>query len=404
MALTAPTGYDPPVQNDSAGTRLTSDERERTLRLALLGDAASPHVQRLAAWFAARGCEVHVLTAAAAEIPGAQVHRYPTARFPLQVAAIANILRRIRPDVLHSHFVNLGGTRATATGYHPHVVSAWGSDLFVEAHLSARKRAQAAAVLRAADRVLPVGPALRDEAVRLGAPAERTEVVHWGVDTALFSPGDDAEFRRRHELGNGPVIYSPRALRPLYNQETLVRAWPEIRRRFPDAHLVLQDYLPEPAYRERLVGLLAELGEADSVRFLPPTDAAGLRDAYRAATVVVSIPDSDGTPNTVLEAMSCGCPIVACDVPSLRALVNDPANGRLVDPRNSAAVAEKILDLLTLDADTRRAMVEGNRARILAEADRERCLGRMLAIYRELAAQGPAGFKPVRSFRNALGA
>jgi glycosyltransferase involved in cell wall biosynthesis len=67
---------------------------------------------------------------------------------------------------------------------------------------------------------------------------------------------------------------------------------------------------------------------------------------FRRAAVAVSPSTHDGTPNTLLEAMACGCFPVAGDLESLREWINPDVNGLLVDPGDPHALADAILTAL----------------------------------------------------------
>jgi glycosyltransferase involved in cell wall biosynthesis len=72
-----------------------------------------------------------------------------------------------------------------------------------------------------------------------------------------------------------------------------------------------------------------------------------MAELYRRSQVVASLTTHDGTPNTLLEALACGCFPVVGDLESLREWVTDGENGFLVDPSDPQAVAIAILSALS---------------------------------------------------------
>ena len=135
----------------------------------------------------------------------------------LWVQAVRRLVRTICPDVLHAHQVASAGWLGAAAGYHPLLVTSWGSDLLVGARRSAVQRQLARWVLRRADRITCVSQNLAQAALALGAPPERVEVVPWGVNTSIFYPVPSGSVP-----AGPPIVLSIRAMRPLYNPIDIV--------------------------------------------------------------------------------------------------------------------------------------------------------------------------------------
>jgi glycosyltransferase involved in cell wall biosynthesis len=125
------------------------------------------------------------------------------------------------------------------------------------------------------------------------------------------------------------------------------------------------------------------MGLGVRTRLLPAQDEAGMASLFRAAHVSVSPSTHDGTPNTMLEAMACGCVPVAGDLESIREWIVDGKNGRLVDPASPKDVARAVVAALT-DDEWRAAAARRNVAIIAERADREHGLRRAEAFYREV--------------------
>lgn len=105
---------------------------------------------------------------------------------------------------------------------------------------------------------------------------------------------------------------------------------------------------------------------------------------YRQASLAV-LPSSygEGVPRSLLEAAASGLPLVAVDGDGIRAIVHDGKNGRLVPPRNGAALARAILDLLE-DPATLAEFSRESRRLVVEAFDQTRVLDATLAVYREL--------------------
>lgn len=181
-----------------------------------------------------------------------------------------------------------------------------------------------------------------------------------GVDPTVFRPSaDGAAVRRRHRLGDAPVIVCVSRLVPRKGQALLVRALPALRRRVPGARLLLVGGGPD---RQRLHRLAATSGVEDAVTFtgsvaweeLPAHYAAGdvfampCRDRLRGLEV-------EGLGIVFLEASATGLPVVAGRSGGSPDAVLEGTTGTVVDGRSLAAVTQAVGDLLA-DPERGRAM------------------------------------------------
>lgn len=338
-------------------------------RLLLVGPVNAIHVEHQAIAMRELGWEVIVAGVAwpGPAPPELPLHGIPVACAPGPLVPwLARLLRRLRPDVVHAHWMPFG-FKALVAGARPLVVSPWGSDVYgVPPHF----RAANAVVARLAARVVPDS---RDLVAALGA--RRATVLNWGVDLETFAPGPRAAARERLGLPGGPLILHPRTIKPLYNVPVILDAFRRVRERLPDAQLALKHMANEPP---------ADLGPLPhGVHVVGRVDYEAMADWYRAADVCVSIPRTDSSPRSVWEALACGCPTVVSDLPwvheSLRegetALVVEPAAGPL------AAAIERVLS----DRELAERLAREGRALVERTRDRRTEMARLSALYEELA-------------------
>ena len=364
----------------------------RPMRLAFIGDPNSVHVRRWMAFFLDRGHEAFLLEGFGAEIrpgldPRVEVERYQAhGRYGVPLLSLIQSRRnlrraldRIRPDVLHAHFVRRYGWQAGLAGFHPLVLTGWGSDVLVGSLRTWRVRWRDRQALRAADLVTVVSDFMRTAIIANGARPDRVELVHHGVDTARFVPGPpDAALP---DAGRR-IILSPRAIRPLYRHETVIAAFATL----PDDTLIVMSALDaDRAYLDKLRHQVRDLGIEDRVRVLDRIDPDDLPRHYRTASVVVSVPESDSFPVTLLEAMACGTPIVAGDLPPIRTVLAELAPEALVPIGDVKALSIAIVRMLELQPGARDALGSALREHVVRTADYEANMSRMEELYRRLA-------------------
>lgn len=193
-------------------------------------------------------------------------------------------------------------------------------------------------------------------------PRAALERLSPGVDTDRFVPDPvaRAELRTRYGLGQRPVVVCLSRLVPRKGQDTLIRAWPAIRRRVPDAALVIVGGGP---YLQHLQRLAHTHDVAADVTFAGAVPGAEL-PAHHAMADVFAMPcrtrgaglDVEGLGIVYLEASACGVPVVAGTSGGAPETVLDGKTGAVVDGTDVGAVAAAISDIL---ADPGRAAAMG---------------------------------------------
>jgi phosphatidyl-myo-inositol dimannoside synthase len=172
-----------------------------------------------------------------------------------------------------------------------------------------------------------------------------------GVDTDTFAPSVSGHaVREAYGLTDRPVIVCVSRLVPRKGQDMLIRALPEVRRRIPDAAVLLVGSGP---YKSTLEGLARELGVAPHVFFTGPVAWADLA-AYYAAGDVFAMPcrtrrgglDVEGLGIVYLEASATGLPVVAGDSGGAPDAVRDGETGYVVGGRDVGALADRLVALL----------------------------------------------------------
>lgn len=162
-----------------------------------------------------------------------------------------------------------------------------------------------------------------------------TEVVPNIVDLERFRP---APYRAR-----GAHLVVMRNLEPIYDNATAMRALAIVRHSMPAARLTIAGSGPELGV---LQALAAELGIADAVVFAGRIDHEAVAALYRDADVALNPSTVDNMPNSVLEALASGVPVVSTDVGGVPHVVQDGTTALLVPPRDPDAMARAVLRLL----------------------------------------------------------
>jgi phosphatidylinositol alpha-1,6-mannosyltransferase len=385
------------------------------------GDSVGTFMEPIAKHVAARGHEVHIVAPwhpriargksedgvffhffKYAPVPALNVFGYAAglhadvklrtaawAVAPLAMAAgwfkARRVAQKRRATVMHGHWVVPGGViAAAARPALPLVVSLHGSDVFVAERVGPA-RAAARRVFDRAGFVTACSQDLAQRAIGLGAAADRLEVVPYGVDVARFKPATGTRDALRASLAltpDTPLIFAAGRLVRKKGFEYLIDALPMLATH-ADARIAiagagdLDDELRERARAAGIAGRVHFLGDLTQ-------DLVGAWFAAADIAVVPSVRDDsgnvDGLPNTVLEGLASGTPLVATPAGGIASVVTDGETGVIVAERDPRALAAAI-DGLLRDPDLRARLGRAGRATVTARFGWDRAAARFEAAY-----------------------
>lgn len=300
--------------------------------------------------------------------------------------AIHGVIRRWRPDVVHTHMAKAGalgrsaamrsGIPAIVHTFHGHVLQHYFSALRSEAFAATER-----ALARRTHALLAVSGRVRDDLLAMGIGDERRwRVMPVGLDLEPLirdrTPAPDARAR----LGlasDGPLVASVGRLTAIKDLGTLLRAVARLAATHPDVRLAIAGD----------GGLRASL-EAEADRLLPGRVTflgwcSELPTLYRAADVVASTSTMEGTPLSLIEASAAARPVVATDVGGVADVVVDGVSGTLVPRGDDVAIAAAIRRVLD-DRRVAATMGDAGAAWVAPRFSRERLASDLASLYAEL--------------------
>ena len=288
-------------------------------------------------------------------------------------------------DLVHVHHIGRAALRmALAGGRAPFVYTSHDPYLASDYEVTSRRARMTGLVAARADVMIPLSAAERTrDQRRYGSALPPQIVIPNGFPATTYHyavPESDGAPRRRTVLFVGQLI-------PFKGVDVLLRAFARVD---PDADLLLayQNPAMEADYRAEA----ERLGVGDRVRFLGIQSSAQLADHYRAADVLVSASYAEALPSVVIEALMCGCPVIATNVGGVPDIL---AGQHLMVP---AGDVDRLADALHIQLAN--PVGADERARISADAIARYTPEAMVraheTVYRELLA---AGRDPRRSRR-----
>jgi glycosyltransferase involved in cell wall biosynthesis len=320
------------------------------------------------------GTSAGVVTDVRYLVSSLEIHRH--------VKTARQLIGRIRPDLVHAMRIPFEGVLAAlANDAFPLLTSVWGNDFT----LFARRYSTIASLTR---RTLKRTDALHCDcrrdlnlAMTFGFDSHKPSIVlpgAGGVQDGVFNLGapDQNLSRDLNIPASAEVIINPRGFRGYVRNDVFFRSIPLILERRPNAVFLCSAMAGNPIAE----AWLKKLGIAHAVRLLPGVERVEMAQYFRLAAITVSLSEHDGTPNTLLEAMACGCFPVAGDIETTREWITPGENGLLCDPADPRAAANAILQALE-DSHLRERARTINLGLIAERADYKRSMATAAEFY-----------------------
>jgi glycosyltransferase involved in cell wall biosynthesis len=304
---------------------------------------------------------------------------------------LSQIALDLQPDIVHAMRIPFEGMMAAkALLKAPLVVSVWGNDFTL--HSSATRK-----MMSLTKTTLQGCAALHVDCNRdlrlaktLGFPSDRPAVVLPGsggiIPDIFFPPPEETQTETLTIQGkaldfptDATVIVNPRGFRAYVRNDTFFQSIPLILEQRSNT-VFLCPAMGGLAEADKWV---SDLGIGESVHLLPKLNAQEMAAVYRRSKISLSVSEHDGTPNTLLEAMACGCFPIAGDIDSIREWIGDGKNGFLVDPSKPNELADAVTKALEQPELVSQAR-EDNFEIIHERANRSKVMRRAERFYQEL--------------------
>jgi len=253
------------------------------------------------------------------------------------------LVGEIAPDLVHALRIPYEGMLASYTPKHiPLILAIWGNDLTLHAkgswmmrHFTRQSLSRANGLTSDTQRDIRLATnwGLKPDSPVLTLPGSG------GLDLAAIE--NTQAFNNRYGIPeNTTWVVNPRGLRPgSVHQEIFFEAIPKVLKERRDISFICPSLDGQP----QALAWVKQFDVGKHSFLLPKLPQSQLWSLFKKSALFISPSSHDGTPNTLLEAMACGCFPILGDIESLREWINHGKNGLLVDPRDPHALAHSIL-------------------------------------------------------------
>lgn len=254
------------------------------------------------------------------------------------VNILKKIIRHFEPDVLHAHYATSYGLVGALTGFHPFVISAWGTDVMKFPN----KNFVAKSILRynfsCADLICATSNTIKEYISKV--TDKEAQVIPFGIDLQAFQPREVSPAFAPGDL----VLGSVKPLEPVYNISVLLDSFYLLHEKYPQLKLLI---IGEGSQESELKEQALRLGLGSKVIFTGRVPFQEISDYYNKLSVLVNISEYESFGVSVVEAMACGKPVIVTNVGGLKEVVKDDSVGLKVEAGHVEQTAEAIERLVS---------------------------------------------------------
>jgi len=349
------------------------------MRIAFLA-AATIHSVRWVNALAERGHEVHLITMHAGKENLDKriiLHKLKFSApigYYLNVIALKNILKKIKPDLLNTHYASGYGTLARLSGFSPYLLSVWGSDVYLFPYHSKWNFSTLVKNLKAADKIASTSEAMKLQTESLYQPNKEIAITPFGVDCDKFQP-DPQRVSKKLRIG------TIKTMSQTYGISYLMEAFAIARDHgLQDAELIL---VGDGHQMGELKELAQKLRIEDSVQFIGAIPHDEVPKWLNTFDIFIALSNSESFGVAIIEASACAVPVIVSNVGGLPEVVVQGETGYIVPPRNPQAAAESIIELAS-NHQLRQKMGDKGRQFVLKNYEWEENVDRMELLYQDV--------------------
>lgn len=363
------------------------------MKLLLLSDTYSEHTEKWALGLANKGVQVGLFSFNKASYewyshPNITVFFEPEKKINAEstltklaylkyVTILKKIIKHFKPDVLHAHYATSYGLVGALSGFHPYIISSWGTDVMKFPNKNFVAKSILKYNFKSADALCATSNTIKDcihEVIE-----KEVRVVPFGVDLENFSPKKVKSLFNESDF----VLGSIKPLEELYNIDILIKSFAALYSKYPQLKLLIAG---EGSAEKSLMELADKLKVNDAVTFTGRIPFHEISKYYNMIDVLVNISEYESFGVSVIEAMACEKPVIVTNVGGLKDIVKDDSLGLKVEVRNEEQTTAAIESLL-LDKNKYNEIAGNSRRHVIENYSWNANLAEMMEIYTNLISQ-----------------
>lgn len=355
-------------------------------KITLLANIASIHTTRWANALSEKGYDIHLITQHRGGdliSERVKVHHLPfqgNKGYFLNVPFLRKCLKKNKPDLLHAHYASGYGTLGSLSGFHPYILSVWGSDVYDFPYESSLRMGLIKKNLKAADLIASTSHVMAKQTHKICEGLSKIHVTPFGVDINSFKPDKSRKNEKIITIG------TVKTLAFKYGIDTLIKGFAETRnaliaRNESMASMLRLLIVGGGEDRDSLEQLADSLGITDVTEFAGAVPYASVPNYLNMLDIYVAASRLESFGVAILEASACSLPVIVSDVGGLPEVVADGVTGIIIPKDNHHALA-KAIEKLVINEDFRRKMGQAGLQRVIDHYTWEDSVSIMEEVYK----------------------
>jgi glycosyltransferase involved in cell wall biosynthesis len=357
------------------------------MKILLLSDTYSEHTEKWAIGLADKGFEIGLFSFNKASYEWYN-HKNITVFFEPEkkinaesnltklaylkyVGILKKIIKHFKPDMLHAHYATSYGLVGALSGFHPFIISSWGTDVMKFPQRNFIAKSILKYNFKSADIICATSNTIKEFIQQVTKKSVR--VIPFGINIEEFKPKPVKSLFKEEDF----VIGSIKPLERIYNCDILIKSFEILSKKHLNLKLLM---IGEGGESDGLKKLCKELRIEDKVIFTGRIPFSKVSDYFNMINVLANLSEYESFGVSVVEAMACEKPVVVTNVGGLKEVVADDSVGLKVgvgDINETAAA----LKLLILNKEMCKTIGKNARKHVLKYYNWEDNLSEMISIY-----------------------
>jgi len=364
------------------------------MKVAVLADGNSIHTVKWINGLAKNGVDVVLITSHSVSTDidvSVNVHKLPfssdvkmlsgTLAHLFNVLPLMLFLLRLRPEILHAHYLSGYGLLGALTFFKGFMASVWGSDIYIFPTRSRTKKYIIQFVLYRAKYLTSTSQDMLSEVMKYRDVSKKSCVIPFGVDTDKFH---NTSGRKYDQFVMGTV----KGLRDVYGIDYLINAFNIVCEHFENTNAQMFSKLRliiagKGEKEAELKELALQSNYSDKISFLGFVDNNLVPEVLSGLDLFVAYSRSESFGVSVLEASSFELPVIVSDVGGLPEVVQDHRTGLIVQAYSEVYLASAIIELVT-DPELMKKMSRNGRSFVIKRYSEQASIGLMMDLYQEI--------------------
>jgi glycosyltransferase involved in cell wall biosynthesis len=357
------------------------------MRILILGDINSAHIKKWCLGLASKGIKIgiyslsfpkedwynkesiHLFSSSKPNDQNLLLRKLAYYRHP---KLLKEIIFSFKPDIVHAHYASSYGMLARYSGFHPYVVSVWGSDIFDFPKKNFITSSIIRKNLKFASAILATGIAIKNETEKY--TDKNVLIIPFGIDMNLFSPNQIEPKSEQFTIG---IVKS---MEEIYGIDLLIHSFFNLTQTNNNLRLLIVGNGTKLASYKLLV---KEMGIDNLVQFTGKKHGIELKTAINSMDICVFPSRMESFGVAQLEASACGKPVISTRVGGVSEVVENNSTGILIEKPEVELLTEAIQKLIC-SPELRKKMGERGRIFVTEKYELNNCLNQMIKIYNQL--------------------